>query len=316
MRAVACTRLPWPARYSLPAWMSELTGRAVRRVRGRVGQRRRPRPADERGLDRRRPVGCSRRRPVIADPAALDRRRPAHGHDRRDADHRVARRRLLERRVRGPAPLPRAPGSRICDQQLVGLAWPCGTGPRRSRRAGRRAFRPADRSTSRASSARSIAGRSEAGSAWATRPAHACRGCGPGRRRCVGRASRTTPWWIAGVSSELRVRRQRPDREPPSSSRPHARAARRAGRCRRGSSGVREPQLHQRQQALAAGDDLGAVVRARGSASASSTLSGRVYPKAAGIMPGLPSRPGSRPRPSAPCTACRGGGCRAGSARR
>ena len=53
--------------------------------------------------------------------------------------------------------------------------------------------------------------------------------------------------------------------------------------------GGRQPQLEQRQQALAARDDLRAVVAGE-APSASSTLPARVYPNAAGIMPGLPSR--------------------------
>ena len=112
------------ARYSRPAWMSALTVRpstacaaAAAIASGRaVG-------ADERRLDRLGPVGVSRhagdrrRRPCSTDAAG------ARDHDGRHADHRVARRRLLERRVGRAGAVARG---REDDrgEQLVVARWP------------------------------------------------------------------------------------------------------------------------------------------------------------------------------------------------
>ena len=66
--------------------------------------------------------------------------------------------------------------------------------------------------------------------------------------------------------------------------------ARRAGRCRRACPALGEPQLEQRQEAHAAGDDLGVAASRRWPQRLVERGRRAGSSNAAGIMPGLPSR--------------------------
>ncbi len=258
------------ARYSRSAWMSPLTVDAVGRVRRRGGDGvRRPVRADQRGLDRLRAVGelahPGERHPRMARWTRRSWRRPPRRRPRSIPTH-AARASGRRRRRR-----PEAARRRSDDQDLVRRHARSGTARRRTRR------RDDPLAAGRAQHER-VVKREHAAPAcpmpdrharWTRRP---CPGCGPGDRRSPA------------IVSRAEVELGRLEDAPHTSSAPRARSRRPA------SAGALEllepadvdevlgtgqPQLDQRQQALAAREDLGGATGGREGAERLSRVAGR-----------------------------------------
>ena len=145
----------------------------------------------------------------LADPGERDARvtRPAPAaqrDDRRDAHDRVARRGLRQLPVRGPRRRPAAAGMRTSTTSSSGSMAVSNGALEEPVQRDRRARPATERSTSSASSARTTAGMSDAGSAWASEPPSV-----PRLRTWTSPMS-----WMAS-SAAAPARRPAPTRAPP-----------------------------------------------------------------------------------------------------
>ncbi len=248
-------------------------------------------------------------------PARVDAVVGAHDDHGGHADHRVAGGRLFERRVRRARVVERRREDHL-RQQLV-VVHRRGEGPLEEpvgwHRPAARGGTEHELRTQREQRGRQVRGRVRVGDGAAHGAAVADLDIADPGQHVLEHAV------VPGRRvHELRVGRQRADREPAVVELPHAAELRdppdvhqRGRAARAAASSAAAGSCHRRSPSRRHPTRASAAPRRRCPPACSSN--------AAGIMPGLPSRsrcrtrpPGSRPRPSGPCTACRDAGSRAG----